>query len=98
MAECEVVSMPADELNELLKRVEKRWLAVEDAAKYSSLSVESIRRMLSSGRLTAHRPVRGRVIVDRSELDAVIRSSTGPSHRGRGRRGGMRSDAKRDNE
>jgi len=77
MAKYEVVSIPAAELNELLKQADQRWLTVQGAAKYASLSDESIRRLLSSGRLTAHRPVPGRVIVNRSELDAVIRSSAG---------------------
>jgi excisionase family DNA binding protein len=63
----------------------QRWLSAEEAANYSRLSVESIRRLLSGGKLTSHRPVRGRVLVDRLELDALIQSSTATPRTGRGR-------------
>jgi excisionase family DNA binding protein len=60
------------------------WLTVDGSATYASLSTKSIRRLISSGKLTAHRPVRGRVLIDRDELDSVIRSSTQQLRRGRG--------------
>ncbi len=63
----------------------KRYLTVANAAAYCDLSEESIRRLISSRKLTAHRPVRGRVLVDRQELDAVIRNSTTMPRNGRGR-------------
>ncbi|OHB79745.1 MAG: hypothetical protein A2W31_04445 [Planctomycetes bacterium RBG_16_64_10] len=62
------------------------WLTVAGAAGYSSLSPVSIRRLISSGTLTAHRPARGRVLVNRGELDAVIRGATSTVRRGRGHR------------
>jgi excisionase family DNA binding protein len=60
------------------------WLSVHDAAIYSGLSMKTIRRLLASGKLTAHRPVRGRILICRNELDSLIRSSTQQLRRGRG--------------
>ena len=64
----------------------KRWLTVANAASYCDLSEESIRKMLDAGDLTAHRPgaVRGRILIDRKQLDAVISSSTSRPRVGRG--------------
>ena len=46
--------------------------------------VTSIRRMLASGKLQAFRPVRGRVLIDREQLDSVITASTSTPRRRRG--------------
>ena len=64
----------------------RRFLGVAGAANHASLSIESIRRLIKSGRLTALRPVRGKIVIDVHELDAVIRSSTTSPRTGRGRR------------
>lgn len=74
-------------LQTLLDRVtiqDKRFLAVPDAAAYAGVSDESIRRLLAAGKLTAFRPVPGRVVVDRRELDAVILASSRRPSQGRG--------------
>lgn len=63
-----------------------RWLSVASAATYADLSVESIRRLISASKLTAHRPVRGKILVDRVELDSYISGATATPRRGRGRR------------
>jgi excisionase family DNA binding protein len=64
-----------------------RYLGVDAAGTYSSLSAKSIRRLLSAGKLHAYRPVRGRVLIDREELDAFILSSGAQKLRiGRGHR------------
>ena len=63
-----------------------RWLDVEGAAAYCSLSTKSIRRLVSSGKLTPRRPVRGKILLDRQEIDAVVASATGSLRKGRGRR------------
>jgi len=62
----------------------RRYLSVAEAAAYSSLSPDSIRSLLSSGKLTALRPVAGRVVIDKRELDSLIGSSTRAPRRGRG--------------
>jgi len=62
----------------------KRFFTVKQAAIYSALSSDSIRNLLAAGKLTPLRPVRGRIIIDRRELDALILSSTGRQRRGRG--------------
>src|SRR5262249_45403547 len=76
-----------DQLLELVRQrppSEPRFLGVEEAARYASLSPESIRRMLATGQLTARRPRRGRVLVCRRELEAVVLASTGRVKAGRG--------------
>lgn len=59
-------------------------LTVEGAAAYSSLSVESIRRLLISGKLTGLRPVAGRVLIAKQELDAYLLSATSMPRKRRG--------------
>ena len=56
-----------------------RWLTIQAAADYCGLSAESIRRLLSARKLTAHRPVKGRILIDRGELDALIQAKGGES-------------------
>jgi excisionase family DNA binding protein len=65
--------------------IDPRWLSVEQAANYAALSVESLRRLLAAGKLTAYRPRPGRVLIDRRELDALILGSTRRPTGGRGR-------------
>ena len=64
----------------------RRWLGVTSAATYADLSVEFIRRLLASGKLIARRPVKGKILIDKVELDSYITSSTATPRRGRGRR------------
>ena len=65
-----------------------RWLSIQGAATYASLSEASVRRLLSGGKLTAHRPCKGKVLVDRHQLDALVVSATARPRRGRGIRAG----------
>lgn len=74
-----------DLLAEAIAAPPKRWLGVAGSAEYSDLSVESIRRLVASGRLTAHRPLKGKILIDRLELDALILGSTSTPRTGRGR-------------
>lgn len=62
----------------------KRWLSIAEGSAYTGLSVASLKTLLASGKLTSHRPVRGRVLLDRHEIDSVIQSSTNQIRRGRG--------------
>jgi len=73
-------------LDTLLARLgpPQRFMGVQSAAAYSDLSTDSIRRLIERGDLTAHRPVRGRVLVDRLELDDVILAATDRPRSGRG--------------
>jgi excisionase family DNA binding protein len=63
-----------------------RWLTIRAASEYTMLSQPSIRRLISAGKLTARRPVRGRILLDRLELDSVIAGATARPRTGRGRR------------
>ena len=54
----------------------QRFFTVQDAAEFSGLSADSIRAMLAAGKLHGLRPVPGRVLIDRRELEAVILAST----------------------
>jgi len=62
----------------------QRYLTVASAAVYSALSEDSIRGLLSGNKLTALRPVPGRILIDRRELDALLLSSTHRPRQGRG--------------
>jgi excisionase family DNA binding protein len=62
----------------------RRYLTVQHAAEYADLSPDSIRALIASGRLTGLRPVGGRVLVDKRELDSLIQSSTRRPRQGRG--------------
>lgn len=74
-----------DGLRPMMDRPPKRFLTVKDAAfRAGELSEESIRRMLSAGKLTALRPVPGRILIDVNELDSVIIASDSRPRKGRG--------------
>jgi excisionase family DNA binding protein len=76
----------ADRLAERLGAAAKRpYLTISHAALYADLSEDSIRSLIATGKLSGFRPVPGRVLVSRDELDAHIRSSTREPRRGRGR-------------
>jgi excisionase family DNA binding protein len=69
----------------------KRFLTIKNAAAYADLSSDSIRSLLANGRLTALRAVRGRVLIDRLELEAFIGAATSRPRAGRGIRRNMPS-------
>ncbi len=62
-----------------------RFLTVARAAEYTDLSQESIRRLLAAGKLTALRPVRGKILIDRRQLESMVLTSTTTPRTGRGR-------------
>ncbi len=74
-----------ESLSASLASAPRRYLTIKSAARYADLSEESVRRMISAGKLTAYRPVRGRVLIDRQEFDAAIRASVTKPRSGRGR-------------
>lgn len=80
----ELVHAKLDRLLEQATPGDRRFLTIADAARYAGLSEESIRRMLSAGKLTALRPVSGRVVIDRRQLDAVVLGSDRQPRKGRG--------------
>ena len=63
----------------------QRFFSVRQAAEFTGLSTDSIRHMLTGGRLTPLRPVAGRVVIDKKELENVILASTGRPARRRGK-------------
>lgn len=80
----ELVAVPVADLQELMLRAERRWFSIERAADYADLSPKSIRRMLASGKLTPHRPCKGKLLIDRLELDNLIQTATADPRKGRG--------------
>ena len=75
-------------LNKLLRKTRNadcRFVGIADAARRADLSPESIRRLISAGKLTAFRPVRGRVVVDVRALDSFVLNATAQPRIGRGR-------------
>ena len=54
----------------------QRYLSYADAARYSGMSEQTLRRLVEAGRLRAYRPTGQRkVVFDRVELDALIQGS-----------------------
>jgi hypothetical protein len=93
VAEADTIADLAAAVRELAARVDgqtwPRWLSVEAAARYCSLSPRSIRYLVSAGRVTPSRAVRGKVLIDRLQLDAALSAECGARlRRGRGVRRG----------
>jgi hypothetical protein len=53
----------------------RRWADLEEAARYSTFSTTTLKRMVREGKLPRYSPRNGRVVVDLNELDAVIAAS-----------------------
>jgi excisionase family DNA binding protein len=64
--------------------IDPRYFGIDGAASYCGLSAESIRRLLAAGRLTALRPIRGRVLIDKRQLDELVLRSDHKPRTGRG--------------
>ncbi len=64
--------------------IRRKYATLAEAAVHVGLSVTSLRRMLAAGRLTAYRPVPGRVLVSIEELHAEIESSVSVPRKRRG--------------
>jgi hypothetical protein len=76
-------------IRELLDRIDgqtwPRWLSVEGSARYASLGEKSIRNLVADGTLTPSRTVRGKLLIDRNQLDAALLAGCGRQLRkGRG--------------
>lgn len=52
-----------------------RYLTIIEAAAYIRMAEITMRRMIAEGQVTAYRPRRGKIFVDRDELDALMRAS-----------------------
>lgn len=74
-----------DAIAERLEAGPTRYLSIIAAATYADVSDDTIRRALSRGDLTTLRPARGRVVIDRLEIDSWLRGTAGRQlRRGRG--------------
>src|SRR5436190_1871356 len=60
-----------------------KFLSINAAAEYCSISPESIRHLVSAGKLTPLHPVPGRVVISREELEALVLSSDSRPRKGR---------------
>jgi excisionase family DNA binding protein len=81
----ELASALRDLIDRIDQRAWSRWLSVEGAAEYASLSEKSIRNLCSDGTLTPSRLVRGKLLIDRQQLDAALLAECGKRLRkGRG--------------
>jgi len=81
----DMIKTKLTKLLEESNRTNQRFLGVADAGRYAGLSPESVRRLIASGKLTAYRPVKGRVVVDVRQLDALVLGSTAMPRTGRGK-------------
>jgi excisionase family DNA binding protein len=84
LTELEAILDRLERIEVLLSAQTRRWLSIDEAADYAGLSSKTVRRMIRAGQLSAHRPARGKILIDREELDAVIRQSKGAIRGGRG--------------
>jgi hypothetical protein len=75
-----------DALADRLASAGSRWLSLADAARYAAMSEPSFRRLVAAGRVTAHRPLAGKIVIDKRQLDNLILSATTRPRSGRGRR------------
>lgn len=71
-------------LNRAADRAARRFLPIPQAARYAGISAVSIRRLIKRGSLKAHRPVRGKIVIDRHELDNFVASAVADPRKGRG--------------
>ncbi len=83
-AQFDAIHAKLDALARQSSALAQRFLSVKSAATYADLSEDSIRRLIERGDLTAHRPVKGRILIDREELDRLITGSTRRPVNGRG--------------
>jgi excisionase family DNA binding protein len=61
---------------QFMAEANSRYITVEKAALYCDLSPRTIQKLMRTGKLPRYQLVPGgRVVIDRQELDAVIRSS-----------------------
>lgn len=91
VATAELVAAICELAERLDSQAWPRWLSVDVAAKYCSLSPRSIRNLIASGRVTPSRAVRGKVLIDRLQLDAALSAECGRQLRcGRGIRSGKK--------
>ncbi len=77
------------QIAELAKRVEAgavqpRFFGLQGAERYAGLSVKSLRRLIATGDIVPLRPIKGKLLIDKVQLDAVILSSTLEPRKGRG--------------
>ena len=91
MSDSEAITELTVAVGELIARVDgerwPRWLSVSLTAQYASLGEKSVRNLVSSGTLTPSRTVRGKLLIDRLQLDAVLLAGCGRRLRkGRGLR------------
>lgn len=62
-----------------------RWLDVATAARYCSLGEKSVRNLVANGSIHPSRTVRGKLLIDRHELDGALTAGCGRQLRkGRG--------------
>ena len=73
-----------DALDARLSAPPVRFLSVKAAAIYTSLSEDSIRALIERRDLIAYRPLAGKVLIDREQLDRLIHGSTRTPRNGRG--------------
>ena len=69
---------------QMIAHLGRGYLSLKNASFYCDLSQKTLRRFIKEGRLNEYRPARGKVLIKRKELDALIEKSTTKIRRGRG--------------
>lgn len=63
---------------------QRKFLNLPTASAYAGISIVSLRRLISAGKLLALRPVKGRIVLDRQALEQFIGTSSATPRTGRG--------------
>jgi len=82
-----VLAAIGQKLDVLLERAgspPQRFLSLASAARYADLGERTLRRMIAAGELGVYRPARGKLLIDRDQLDRLILGSTRQPRTGRG--------------
>lgn len=71
-------------LVQMIANLGRGYLSLKNASFYCDLSEKTLNRFIKRGELTAYRPARGKILIKKKELDALIEKSTKPVRKGRG--------------
>jgi excisionase family DNA binding protein len=58
----------------------QRFVSIAEAATYTGLGCETIRRKIREGTLRAYRPVRKKILLELNDVDMMVRASLEPVH------------------
>lgn len=70
----ETTTINSADIERLIGAAAQRWLTRQQAAEYMGVSRETIRRLVSTGKLVVHHPTPRTARYDRLQIDTYVRS------------------------